>query len=72
MSDEGGDDDERGPIDAAYRTLGTPYRARADAEMDVVGWSLFLGLVVLLVPLLPFLILVWAITKLLDSITRTR
>jgi len=35
-------------------------------EMDIIGWSLFLGLVVLLVPLLPFIVIVWLISKLAE------
>lgn len=34
--------------------------------MDIVGWGTFLGLLILLVPLLPFMVILWALTKLLD------
>jgi hypothetical protein len=51
-----------------YRTLGKPFRARADAEMDAIGWTVFLGMLILLVPLLPFIVLVWLITKVLDAV----
>ncbi|MFC7026693.1 hypothetical protein ACFQH8_02570 [Halomicroarcula sp. GCM10025710] len=34
-----------------------------DAEMDVIGWGIFLGLMLLLVPLLPFIIVVWLISS---------
>ena len=57
------------PVRAVYRTLGKPFRARADAEMDTIGWAVFLGMLILLLPLLPLLVLVWAITKLLDAVT---
>jgi hypothetical protein len=40
--------------------------------MDVIGWSVFLGMVVLLLPLLPLLILVWLITRGLDALSRRR
>lgn len=46
------DEPTLGPV---YRTLGKPFRARADAEMDAIGWTIFLGMVILLVPLLPFI-----------------
>ena len=62
--------EESGPT-VVYRTLGEPFRSRPDTEMDVIGWSLFLGMLILLVPLLPFLLLVWVITKVLDAITPT-
>jgi len=35
--------------------------------MDVVGWGYFLGLLVLLVPLLPFLVIVWAVSNILRA-----
>jgi hypothetical protein len=31
--------------------------------MDAVGWTIFLGLVVLFLPLLPFVVVVWVISK---------
>jgi hypothetical protein len=40
-----------------------------DAGMDVIGWGIFLGLVLLLVPLLPFIIVVWLISKLVEALT---
>ncbi|RCU46554.1 hypothetical protein DU504_04060 [Haloplanus salinus] len=58
--------------DPVYRTLGKPFRARADAEMDAVGWTIFLGMVILFIPLLPLIVLVWLITKLLDAVAPTR
>jgi len=57
------------PAKTVYRTLGKPFRARADTEMDAIGWTIFLGMLILLVPLLPFLFLVWLITKVLDAVT---
>ena len=62
------DDSTLEPAKAVYRTLGEPFRARADAEMDAVGWTIFLGMLILLVPLLPFIVLVWLITKVLDAV----
>ncbi|WP_251341265.1 DUF7535 family protein [Haloplanus halophilus] len=60
------------PARTAYRTLGKPFRSRPDAEMDVIGWSVFLGVLILLLPLLPLLILVWLLTRGLDAVTPTR
>lgn len=57
------------PAKMVYRTLGEPFRARADAEMDAIGWTIFLGLLILLVPLLPFILLIWVITKILDAVS---
>ena len=58
-------------LEPVYRTLGKPFRARADAEMDAIGWTIFLGMIILFVPLLPFILLVWVITKVLDAVAPT-
>lgn len=50
------------------RSVTPPYRGRSDAEMNAIGWAYGLGLLILLVPLLPFLIIVWVISKLLDRV----
>jgi hypothetical protein len=50
----------------AYRTVTPPYFGRPDAEMTVIGIAYFLGLVVLLVPLLPFLAIIWLASKVID------
>ncbi|WP_313691930.1 DUF7535 family protein [Halorarum halobium] len=55
----------------AYDTVTPGYRGRPDVEMNAVGWGLFLGLVILLVPLLPFLVVVWLVGKLLDAVVPT-
>ena len=59
--------EEAGMLTRAYRTVTPEYVGREDVEMDVVGWGLFLGLVVLLVPLLPFLVIIWLVGKVLDA-----
>lgn len=46
------------------RTVTAPYRSRSDDEMNLVGMLLGLGLVLVMIPLLPFLLLVWAASKL--------
>lgn len=46
------------------RTVTAPYRSRSDDEMNLVGMLLGLGLVLVMIPLLPFLFLVWAASKL--------
>lgn len=40
--------------------------------MDVIGWGHFLALLVLLMPLLPFLVIVWAVSKVLEWTDRRR
>lgn len=56
------DSDESTPK-AVLRTVTPPYRGRPDSEMSTIGFSIFLGLLVLLVPLLPFILIVWLLTK---------
>ncbi|WP_254536724.1 DUF7535 family protein [Halomarina litorea] len=54
----------------ALRTVTPEYFGREDREMDAIGWGLFLGLVVLLVPLLPFIVIVWAVSKVAEWVAR--
>jgi len=51
------------------RTVTPGTRGHKDPEMDVIGWSMLIGMLVLLVPLLPFIVIVWLITKVLDRIS---
>jgi len=48
------------------RTVTPPFRGHRDVETDVIGWTYFLGLLILLVPLLPYLVIIWVLTKVLD------
>lgn len=50
----------------ALRTVTPGSRGHKDTGMDVLGWSMFLGMLIVLVPLLPFIAIVWLITKVLD------
>ena len=54
------------------RTVTPPFRGRPDREMTLVGTAYFLGLLILLVPLLPFIVIVWLISKLIDAIGARR
>ena len=67
MSDQS---DDPGALTKAYRTVSPMYRGRGDAEMNTIGWAMFLGLVILLVPLLPFILVVWLVSKVLDGVKR--
>ncbi|SNZ15773.1 hypothetical protein SAMN06269185_2594 [Natronoarchaeum philippinense] len=62
-------DEEPSLPEKAYRTVTPGTHGRKDAEMDVIGWGLLLGLLILLIPLLPFILIVWLITKLLDAVS---
>jgi flagellar biogenesis protein FliO len=54
----------------AYRTVTPGYKSHPDAEMNSVGWVMFLVLVAVMLPLLPFLVAVWVVTKLIDYVAR--
>lgn len=56
-----------GPVEL-LRSVSPVSGGRRDAEMDVIGWSVFLGMLILLVPFLPIIAVVWVITKLLDAL----
>lgn len=61
--------DEESALPERLRTVTPEYFGRPDREMDAIGWLIFLGLLVLIVPLLPYLALIWAIGKLTDQFT---
>jgi len=56
------------PVKKALRTVTPPYYGHSDREMNTIGAGIFLGLLVLLIPLLPFLIIAWVISKLTDEV----
>jgi hypothetical protein len=51
------------------RSVTAPSRTHPDASMDAIGWGIALGLVILLLPLLPFIIIVWGISKVTEALT---
>lgn len=63
---------EPGALTTAYRTVTPGFGGRSDTEMNVLGWSLFLGLMILLVPLLPFLVVGWAVSKAVEFVDPQR
>ncbi len=65
-------DDDPSVPKKVLRTVTPARKDSRDTEMDVIGWGMFLGIVLLLVPLLPFIIIVWLLTKLFDGIARMR
>jgi hypothetical protein len=71
MSDSNAIEEPR-PVTKVLRTVTPGSRPRRDVEMDSIGWMLFLGMVILLVPLLPFFLIVWAIGKTLDFLQAQR
>ncbi|WP_122088018.1 DUF7535 family protein [Halalkalicoccus subterraneus] len=55
-------------VKKALRTVTPSYRGRPDREMNVIGLAYFLILLVVLVPLLPFMIIVWVLSKVFGAI----
>ena len=75
MSSGGSDENDDGgvtpaPVKKALRTVTPSYRGRPDAEMTTIGVAYFLGLVVLLIPLLPFIVVVWVVSKITGFLAR--
>lgn len=71
MSTDDTDDDLSLPKEV-LRTVTPGVKGKRDPDMDVIGWGILLGMLVLLVPLLPFIIIVVVFTKLLDLLSRLR
>ena len=64
------EDGETAPVKKALRTVTPSYRGRPDSEMTTIGIAYFLGLVVLLIPLLPFIVVVWIVSKITGFLAR--
>jgi len=60
--------DDPGLVTRAYRTVTPGYRAREEGSMNAIGWAVFLGIVLLMVPLLPFVIVVWLVARVIDAL----
>ena len=58
-------DDDPSALERRQRTVTKPYRGREDVEMDFVGWAIFAGLLVVMLPLLPFVAVLWVVARLL-------
>lgn len=68
MSNESDEGSDPGLVTKAYRTVTPGYRSHEDTGMHAVGLAYVLVLVVLLVPLLPFVLIVWAVTRLVEYV----
>ncbi|KTG10741.1 hypothetical protein AUR64_05990 [Haloprofundus marisrubri] len=66
------DDETPGLMTKAYRTVTPGYTSHPDTEMNVIGLTYALLLVILIVPLLPFMIIVWLLTRVLERAERRR
>ena len=61
--------EDSGRLPEPLRSVTPGSRPHRDEGMDVFGWGVFLGLLVLLMPLLPFIIIVWGISKVTEMLT---
>ena len=62
MSDD--DSDDEGGLADTIRTVTPLTKPHRTPEMDVIGWVIFLFLVVLALPLLPVIVVGWVLLKL--------
>ena len=51
------------PPEDEYETVTPRFDSRPDGEMDSVGWLMFGLLAVLIIPLLPFIAIVYVLSK---------
>jgi len=65
-----GTEDDPGAVTKALRTVTPGAKGHQDISMDTIGWVIFLGLLVVLVPLLPFLVVGWVLIKLFGFVHR--
>jgi hypothetical protein len=56
---------EEEPVREAYDTVTPPYKGRSDTEMNLIGYMIIGGLLILLVPLAPFILVLWLASRLL-------
>ena len=65
MSESDGDESR---LPDPLRTVTAPSGTHPDPEMGVFGWLIFLGLLVILTPILPILAVIWLIAKIQRSL----
>lgn len=53
------EEENGGPL----HTVTKPYRSRRDGEMNIIGILYGLGLILILIPLLPFIVILWIVGK---------
>ncbi|WP_324665889.1 DUF7535 family protein [Haloarcula sediminis] len=62
------DDADGSRLPGPLRTVTPPSGTHPDAQMDAIGWVILLGLLVLLLPVLPILVVVWLINAVRESL----
>lgn len=61
MSTSESEDEEQRPLLRTVKPVSVP---RPDAGMNALGWGIFLGLVIVLLPLAPFVLIAWLFSRL--------
>lgn len=57
-------EDDPGAVKKVLRTVTPGSAGHRDISMDTFGWVLFLGILVILVPLIPIVLVGWLVLKL--------
>lgn len=65
-------DDDSALLPEPLRTVTPSPRGRRDTGMDLIGWGIFLGILILFLPLLPVIAVLWLFSKLLERIGERR
>ena len=50
------------------RTVTPPSRTHRDSGMDMIGWVILAGMLIILLPVLPFVLAVWLLAKVTDAL----
>lgn len=61
-------EDDPGLVRQAYRTVTPGYKPRGEGSMNAIGWAIMLGILVLMLPLLPFAVVVWLVSRGIDAL----
>jgi len=61
-------EDDPGLVRQAYRTVTPGYKPRGEGSMNAIGWTILLGILVLMLPLLPFAAVVWLVSRGIDAL----
>lgn len=53
---------------SVIRTVTAPYRSRSDDEMNIISMLYGLGLLIVVIPLLPFILVIWALSVINEAL----
>ena len=69
MSDS--DESNGSALPEPLRTVTPPSGTHPNEGMDAIGWAMFIGLVVILTPLIPIIAIIWLIAKFQDALRQS-